>query len=143
MDMAVDSLVRLKCKACDFEWEQRRMPRRCANCRAYLAIVGVEILGKVRGKIEPKQIPEAKEPKLEVKESIPEPESKKPVIESKPKIEKKKPRQVAEFKLENQPSKLEVKAESFDCGKCGAKIIKGMKECPGCGVELNWDEIYD
>ncbi len=68
--MTGDYLVKLKCKACDFVWEQRRLPRKCANCRAYLAVVGCEILSESRGKVEPKKLKEAKEleigPKVEV-----------------------------------------------------------------------------
>ena len=55
-----DSLVQIKCKACGFEWEQRRLPRRCANCKAYLAVVGCEILSRSSGKVAVKKLDGAK-----------------------------------------------------------------------------------
>lgn len=123
------------------------MPRRCANCRAYLALVGVEILKRVKGPIETKKLPEAKEPEIQMKDqqtTEPKPESK--PIELKPKVERKKPRHIRTLELESEPQKpqkLAVKAETFECGNCLARITKDMKQCPQCGVELNWSEIYE
>lgn len=144
--MTVDSLVRLRCKACGFEWEQRRLPRRCANCRAYLAVVGCEILSRSRGKVEPKKLKEAKEPQIG-----PEKEEKPTITEPKSEIKPNLPKTPAQTpkKFELEPSNKAVlkeirdKQETYDCGNCGAKVTKDMKNCPGCGVEFNWEDISD
>lgn len=156
--MAGDSLVKVKCKACGFEWEQRRLPRRCANCKAYLAVVGCEILSRSRGKVAPKKLAEAKEPKMGPKEEpkaiTDDEDSSLAGVESEPKpapkpAPKPKPPAQTPKKFELEPSnkaqirEIREKKETYDCGKCGAKITKDMKKCAGCGVELNWDDIYE
>ncbi|NVM22867.1 MAG: hypothetical protein HWN68_13930 [Desulfobacterales bacterium] len=144
--MTGNSLVRVKCKACGFEWEQRRLPRRCANCRAYLAVVGCEILSRTTGKAAPKQLKEAKEPKIEpeVEEKPVKPEVK---PETKPNLPKTPTPTPKTFEL-NAPTKATLtemrrKVEDYNCGNCNAKITKGMEKCPECGVELNWGDIHE
>lgn len=142
--------MKLKCKACGFVWDQRRLPRRCANCRAYLAVVGCEILSRTTGKAAPKKLPEAKEPKIGPETAEPEPKPEvahvQPPIKqpSKPKTPAPIPKTL-ELDTPKPPLKARARApeETYDCGNCGAKITKGMEKCPECGVELNWEDISE
>ncbi len=122
------------------------MPRRCANCRAYLAVVGCEILSRTTGKAVPKKLPEAKEPKIEPEapESEPKPAKVAPPV---PKTPTPTPPRTPKT-LELEPSKplsrpSSAKIEDYNCGNCNAKITKDMEKCPECGVELNWGDIHE
>lgn len=120
------------------------MPRRCANCRAYLAVVGCEILSRTTGKAVPKQLEEAKEPKIGPEPPEPEPKPAKvapPVPKTPAPTPPKAPKTLELDTPIKPPARSREKEKTYDCGNCGAKITEGMEKCPECGVELNWDDI--
>lgn len=43
-------------------------------------------------------------------------------------------------KAEKDAPEKKGEAETFDCPECGVKVTEKQKYCPGCGIELEWEE---